>query len=123
GGDAPARRARRSRRDARHDPAGARRGAGWAPRRRVLPGRAPRLPRLQLPDRVPGSASRGGRGAVSRRVSARQLPLFAFEAPPRRLELVPDLPVDEGERRAARLLETDLVLRAGAGPAQTHTLA
>src|SRR5262249_23948358 len=103
----------------------AHRRAGRAPARRLVPGRPARLPRLRLPHRLPRRAPRGGGRAVRGRhakVSEHQLPLFDLAPPAPRLELVPDLPVDEEERCAARELGTDLVLRAGAGTGKTHTL-
>src|SRR5262249_19551126 len=138
--DAPARRGARPGAPPRRRAAGARRRAGRARPRRYVPGRAARLPQLQLPDGLPrGPPDRGGRG-LSRRVSARQLPLFLPDPPPPRLELVPDLPggpaglgpaggeaeggppIPGEKRRAARELGADLVLRAGAGTGKTHTL-
>jgi ATP-dependent exoDNAse (exonuclease V) beta subunit len=45
-----------------------------------------------------------------------------FDVGPRVAGPRPEVAVDEAMRRAARLLETDLVLRAGAGTGKTHTL-
>jgi ATP-dependent helicase/nuclease subunit A len=58
----------------------------------------------------------------ARKVSLQQLPLFDVLAPPAPLPELPPPAVDEASRRAARELETDLVLRAGAGTGKTHTL-